>query len=176
MRLDHDGAYRRPKVVDEQASLSAYPDTIRQLIVRGLGREAPTVIITNNQARTAKQVIQRYARRMTIEQRLAEPIRSFHTDALTGAVPLNIDLDVALTVLASAVCASLRRRLTGYHHATPDTLQRRFLSTGGIILNHHHTIIVRLDRRTYSPVLRQADLPQVNVPWWGGRTLRFEFD
>jgi hypothetical protein len=24
---------------------------------------------------------------------------------------------------------------TGYHHATPDTLQRRFLSTGGTITN-----------------------------------------
>ncbi|HEU4899423.1 MAG TPA: hypothetical protein VFX88_17950 [Actinomycetota bacterium] len=176
VRLDRDGAYRRPKVVDEQTTLSAYPDTIRQLIVRGLGREAPTVIITNNQTRTAKQVIERYARRMSIEQRLAESIRSFHVDALTGAVPLNIDLDVALTVLAGAVCASLRRRLTGYHHATPDTLQRRFLSTSGVILNHQHTIIVRLNRRTYSPVLRQADLPHVNVPWWGGRTLRFEFD
>jgi len=176
VRLDRDGAYRRPKVVDEQTTLSAYPGTIRQLIVRGLGREAPTVIITNNQTRTAKQVIQRYARRMTIEQRLAESIRSFHVDALTGAVPLNIDLDVALTVLAGAVCASLRRRLTGYHHATPDTLQRRFLSTSGVILNHQHTIIVRLNRRTYSPVLRQADLPHVKVPWWGGRTLRFELD
>jgi transposase len=176
VRLDRDGAYRRPKVVDEQTTLSAYPGTIRQLTIRGLGREAPTVIITNNQTRTAKQVIERYARRMSIEQRLAESIRSFHVDALTGAVPLNIDLDVALTVLAGAVCASLRRRLTGYHHATPDTLQRRFLSTSGIILNHQHTIIVRLNRRTYSPVLRQADLPHVNVPWWGGRTLRFEFD
>ncbi len=176
VRLDRDGAYRRPKVVDEQTTLSAYPGTIRQLIVRGLGREAPTVIITNNQTRTAKQVIERYARRMSIEQRLAESIRSFHVDALTGAVPLNIDLDVALTVLAGAVCASLRRRLTGYHHATPDTLQRRFLSTSGVILNHQHTIIVRLNRRTYSPVLRQADLPHVKVPWWGGRTLRFELD
>jgi hypothetical protein len=176
VRLDRDGAYRRPKVVDEQTTLSAYPATIRQLIVRGLGREAPTVIITNNQTRTAKQVIERYARRMSIEQRLAESIRSFHVDALTGAVPLNIDLDVALTVLAGAVCASLRRRLTGYHHATPDTLQRRFLSTSGVILNHQHTITVRLNRRTYSPVLRQADLPHVKVPWWGGRTLRFEFD
>jgi hypothetical protein len=28
---------------------------------------------------------------MNIEQRLAEAIRSFHLDALTGAVPLNID-------------------------------------------------------------------------------------
>ena len=176
VRLDRDGAYRRPKVVDEETTLSAYPATVRQLIVRGLGRDTPTVIITNNRVRSAKQLIERYARRMTIEQRLAESIHSFHVDALTGAVPLNIDLDVALTVLASAVCASLRRRLTGYHHATPDTLQRRFLSTTGVILNHEHAIVVRLNRRTYSPVLRQADIPQVTVPWWGGRALRFEFD
>jgi hypothetical protein len=176
VRLDRDGAYRRPKVVEEEATLSAYPGTVRQLIVRGLGRDAPTVIITNNRVRTAKQIIERYARRMTIEQRLAESIRSFHVDALTGAVPLNVDLDVTLSVLANAVCASLRRRLTGYHHATPDTLQRRFLSTGGVILNRGHTIVIRLNRRTYSPVLRQADIPEVAVPWWGGRTLRFEFD
>ena len=175
VRLDRDGAYRRPKVVDEEATLSAYPGTVRQLIVRGLGRDAPTVIITNNRTRSPKQIIERYARRMGMEQRLAESIRSFHIDALAGSVPLNIDLDVALSVLANAVCAALRRRLTGYHHATPDTLQRRFLSTGGVILNHTDTITVRLNRRTYSPVLRQADIPQVTVPWWGGRTLRFEY-
>jgi transposase-like protein len=175
VRLDRDGAYRRPKVVDEQATLSAYPHPVRQLIVTGLGRDTPTVIITNNQAATAKQLIERYARRMGMEQRLAEAIRSFHLDALAGAVPLNVDLDVVLSVLASAVCASLRRRLTGYHHATPDTLQRRFLSTGGTILNHGGTITVRLNRRTYSPVLRQAGIPQLAVPWWGGRTLRFEY-
>jgi len=175
VRLDRDGAYRRPKVVDEEATLSAYPGTVRQLIVRGLGRDAPTAIITNNRTRSPKQVIERYARRMGMEQRLAESIRSFHIDALAGSVPLNIDLDVALSVLANAVCAALRRRLTGYHHATPDTLQRRFLSTGGVIINHTDTITVRLNRRTYSPVLRQADIPQVSVPWWGGRTLRFEY-
>ena len=174
--LDRDGAYRRPKVVDEEVSLSAYPRTVRQLIVTGLGREAPTVIITNGRAASAKQLIERYARRMNIEQRLAESIRSFHVDALAGAVPLNVDLDVALSVLAGAVCASLRRRLTGYHNATPDTLQRRFLSTGGTIVNRDQAIVVRLKRRTYSPVLRQADIPEVAVPWWGGRTLRFEFE
>jgi transposase len=175
VRLDRDGAYRRPKVVDEMATLSTYPRPVRQLIITGLGREAPTVIITNDRASTAKTLIERYARRMNIEQRLAQSIRSFHTDALAGAVPLNVDLDVALSVLAGAVCASLRRRLTGYHHATPDTLQRRFLSTGGTIHNHGDTITVRLDRRTYSPVLRQADIADVAVPWWDGRRLHFEY-
>ena len=70
---------------------------------------------------------------MNIEQRLAEAIQSFSLDALAGAVPLNVDLDVVLSVLAHTLCAALRRRLPGYATATPDTLQRRFLSTGGII-------------------------------------------
>ncbi|HZN74108.1 MAG TPA: hypothetical protein VFC00_20770 [Micromonosporaceae bacterium] len=65
---------------------------------------------------------------------------------------------------------------TGYHDATPDTLQRRFLSTTGAVLNHGDTITVRLNRRTYSPVLRQADIPDTTVPWWGDRRLHFEYD
>jgi transposase len=173
--LERDGNYRKPQVLDEGVRLSGYPGELRQLVVRGLGREAPTIIITNDFTSTPKQLIERYARRMTIEQRLAESIRSFHLDALSSAVPLNVDLDVVLSVLAGATCAALRRRLPGYATATPDTLQRRFLQTSGLILNGGDAVVVRLNRRTYSPVLRQADLPDVAVPWWGGRRLRFEY-
>jgi hypothetical protein len=156
--------------------LSDYPRPIRQLVARGLGREAPTVIITNHLEATPKFLLERYARRMTIAQRLAEAIRSFHLDALSSAVPLNVDLDVVLSVLAGAVCSALRRRLPGYHTATPDTLQRRFLKTDGIILNDKDTITVRLDLRAYSPLLRQADIPdETIVPWWGDRRLRFQY-
>jgi transposase len=170
------GRTRRVTVIeDPAATLSAYPGTLRQLAVAGLGHEQPTILITNNHDLPTKKIIEKYARRMNIEQRLAEAIRSFGLDALAGAVPLNIDLDVALSVLAHTVCAALRRRLPGYASATPDTLQRRFLSTGGIIEHHANQITVQLDRRTYSPVLRQADLPAVEVPWWGGRTLNFTY-
>jgi hypothetical protein len=154
--------------------LSDYLGEIRQLVV-GLGREAPTILITNDVSSSPKQLVERYARRMTIERRLAEAIRSFHLDALSSAVALNVDLDVVLSVLAGATCAALRRRLPGYATATPDTLQRRFLHTGGVLEKQGDTLVVRLARRTYSPVLRQADLPDVAVPWWGGRRLHFEY-
>jgi hypothetical protein len=176
VRLDRDGNYRKPQVIDEVVRLSDYPKPIRQLVVRGLGRESPTVIITNQTAATPKFLLERYARRMTIEQRLAEAIRSFHLDALSSAVPLNVELDVVLSVLAGAVCAALRRRLPGYHTATPDTLQRRFLQTSGVLLYDKDTITVRLDRRAYSPVLRAGDIPEeTTVPWWGGRRLRLQY-
>lgn len=170
------GKTRRVRILENPtAELSSYPGTLRQLAVAGLGHDEPTILITNDSTSPAKKIVEAYARRMNIEQRLAESIRSFGLDALAGAVPLNVDLDVVLSVLAHTVCAALRRRLPGYATATPDTLQRRFLSTGGEILNHNDEIVVRLDRRTYSPVLRQADLPTTNVPWWEGRRLRYEY-
>jgi hypothetical protein len=171
------GTTRKVQVIDDPAAkLSSYPGTLRQLAVAGLGHEEPTILITNRDQLPARQVIETYSRRMNIEQRLAEAIRSFGLDSLAEAAPLNVDLDVVLSVLAHTVCAALRRRLPGYATATPDTLQRRFLSTSGHILNRGNETIVRLDRRTYSPVLRQADLPHaVTIPWLAGRTLRYEY-
>lgn len=172
------GKTRRVKVHDDpQAQLSAYPRPIRQLAVTGLGHDQPTLLITNRPALPARHVIQAYARRMNIEQRLAEAIQSFGLDALAGAVPLNVDLDVVLSVLAHTICAALRRRLPGYATATPDTLQRRFLNTSGIIEHQHGQTTIRLARRTYSPILRQASLPStITVPWWEDRILRYQYD
>ena len=71
-------------------------------------------------------------------------------------------------MLAHTVCAALRRRLPGYATTTPDILQRRFLQTSGEILNRGDELIVRLNRRAYSPVLRQPTSPPSPSP--GGAT------
>ena len=174
--LDRPGKFNRPKVHEVTGvRLTNYPATVRQLIVTGLGRDAPTVIITNDNDLPTKALIEHYARRMTIEQRLAEIIQAFHADALSSTVNLNVDLDIMLCVLAQALTAALRARLPGYARVTPDVLQRRFLETPGKIITTADTVTIRLDRRAYAPVLRQADLPQnTQVPWWGNRTLRYE--
>src|ERR1022692_3743672 len=176
--LDRPGRHNKPEVAESTGvTLTKYPGTVRQLIVTGLGREAPTVIITNDYEITTKALIEQYARRMTIEQRLAEIIQAFCADALSSAVNLNVDLDVVLCVLAQALLAAFRARLPGnYAHAAPDTLQRRFLDTPGEIISTGDSITVKINRRAYSPVLRHASLPaDTTVPWWGGRQLHFEF-
>jgi hypothetical protein len=83
-------------------------------------------------------------------------------------VALNVDLDTTLTVWAQAAYDALRRRLAGYETATPDTLWRRFVSTPGEITLAPDEVVVRLRRRTYSPIPRSAEHPVVRVPWWGG--------
>jgi len=177
--LDRPGPHNRPRVHEDPAvELTSYPGTVRQLVVTGLGRDAPTVIITNDDQIRSRALVQQYARRMTIEQRLAEIIQAFCADALSSTVSLNVDLDIVLCVLAQALLAAFRSRLgPGYATATPDTLQRRFLDTPGTITRDGDTITVTLTRRAYSPVLRQSSLPaETTIPWRHNRRLRFQFD
>jgi hypothetical protein len=135
------------------------------------------VIITNERDITTRELIHRYARRMTIEQRLAEIIRAFCADALSSTVNLNVDLDIMLTVLAQALLAALRTRLPGYATITPDVIQRRFLETPGTIITTENTITVRLERRADTPVLRAAGLPtDTRIPWLGNKTINYELD
>ena len=175
--LDRPGPHNKPKVHEDPAvRLTSYPGTVRQLVVTGLGRDQPTVIITNDDQVKTRALVQQYARRMTIEQRLAEIIRAFCADALSSTVNLNVDLDVVLAVLAQALTAALRARLPGYATVTPDTIQRRFLETPGQIITTPEAVTIRLERRAFSPVLRSADLPPATpVPWWQGRPIRYEF-
>ena len=173
--LDRRGPHAHPQVHEDTVAVRGCPPRLRQIAVRGLGHDEPTLILTNDTGSPAGRLVNRYAKRMAIEQRLAEAIRSFHLDALSSAVALNVDLDTTLTVWAQAAYDALRRRLAGYETATPDTIWRRFVSTPGEITLTPDEVVVRLRRRTYSPILRSADHPLVQVPWWGGRPLRFQF-
>jgi len=176
--LDRPGPYNRPKVHEDPAvTLTSYPGTVRQLITTGLGRDAPTVMITNDTGIKAQGADRALRPADDHRQRLAEIIQAFCADAPSSAVNLNVDLDVVLCVLAQALTAAFRPRLPGnYAHATPDTLQRRFPDTPGEIITDGDGITVKINRRAYSPVLRHARLPgDTTIPWSGRRQLRFQF-
>ena len=103
--------------------------------------------------------------------------RAVSLDALVGAVPLNVDLRRRAVRPGQHRLRQAAPPPARIRHGAPDTLKRRFLNTGGIIEHHQGQITIRLNRRTYSPILRQASLPEtITVPWWGGRTLRYRYD
>ena len=137
------------------------PRPIRQLAVAGLSHDQPTLLITNRPGLPARQVIQSYARRMNIGQRLAQAVQSFGPDALAGPVPLNVDLDVVLSVLAHTVCAALRRRLPGYHARHHQGFT--FVHPSGLPQP------VTPGRNRGPPALPQASHPQ-RTPGRGGST------
>jgi transposase len=175
-RLDRSGKHKTASY--HQDNVTIKDRVFRQLAVQGLGREQPTLILTNQYHLTPKQLIERYGQRWGIENQLAEQIRAFHLDSLCSQVPLAVDFDVALTILADIVYRRFARGLhTTYRNQTPDTIRDYLIDGIGELRFTPGHIEVRLRRRTHTPALLQAGYENrhVEVPWWGGRTLSYSF-
>lgn len=169
------GTKRAIQYVDEEAEPAGYGGKLRQLIVRGLGREEPTFFLSNNrpEKRTAREVIQRYAQRNLVENGLGEDIKFFHLDCLSSGVRLNVDFDLTLTVVADLLYRMLGWRLKGFARVSPLTLYRKFIDTTGSIEISDEQVRVRLVKRAHNPLLKEAGLTGLTapVPWLGGRPL-----
>ncbi|MDE0113341.1 MAG: hypothetical protein OXN84_13810 [Albidovulum sp.] len=91
VRLSNVGrACRTPRALERTVRLKDYPGEIRQIAVADLGHEKPTLLLTNRTATPAGRLVDRYARRMIIEN----AIDFFHMDALSAAVPMKADVDI----------------------------------------------------------------------------------
>ena len=172
------GKRRQVSYVDESARLDGYEGNVRQLIVTGLGHEAPTFFLTNDrpEPQTAREVIQTYASRNHVENRLGEQITFFHLDCLCSDVRLNVDFDLTLTVVADLLYRSLAERLKGFAQASPHKVFRKFVDTHGSVMVAAEEIVVRLSKRAHNPLLKEAGLTQRTgpVPWLAGRRVRVE--
>ena len=179
VRLSNVGrAYRTPNVLDQQVQLNHYTGAIRQLTITGLGHDSPTLLLTNQLTTPAAQLIDRYARRMLIENTIEDAINFFHLDALSAAVPLKIDVDLQLTLIASALYRILGIRAgRGLEVAKADSLFQKLVQASGSIEITDTEIIVRIGRRAYNPYLLAADYQNAcePIPWLGDRLLRIEF-
>ena len=176
--IKRTGRYRRPQIHEDVVRLKGVEHPLRQIAIRNIGRDEPTLLITNDLAATAaKDLFARYAERMIIENELDADISGFHLNALSSGLPLNVDLDTTLTVLAGNCYRLLARKLPRYELATPDRIWRHFLDDSGTVEVFDDHVRVDLALRTYTPVLIDAGFPELDVPvpWWGGRTLRFGF-
>ena len=172
-------AYRHPRILDQQITLTDYPDPIRQIAVTDLGHDKPTLLLTNQLQETPTRLVDRYARRMLIENAIGQAIDRFHMDALSAAVPLKIDIDLQLTVMAATLYRLLAERIGhGHQHQAPRTLFRKFIHATADLTIDESTITVHYGRRANNPFLVQQGFAeqQCRVPWLGNRVLRFEFD
>lgn len=169
--------HQRIRYVDEATTLRDYEGPIRQIAVDGLGREKPTLFLSNNFQETARNVIIRYAGRNRVEDGLGISVNFFHLDCLASEVRLNVDLDAAMTVLANGCYRWLGKQLRGFEKAAPKQLYRRFVETGGTIETTAKKVIIHFDKRCHNPILREAALDRnlTRIPWLGNKPIQFVF-
>ena len=164
--------YRTPRVFEQPVRLRKHD--FRQLFIKDLGHDLPTILLTNDRHASARQLVTRYAKRMLIENALADAVRFFHIDALSSSVGLKVDFDMALLVLASGLYRLMARRMRGYDDAQARQIFRDIVDMPADIAIAEREVTVRFHRRAHLPIVLASDLIQnpINVPWWHGRALR----
>src|SRR6266581_2073522 len=171
------GRYRRPRLHEDMVKLKDVSSRVRQIAVKNIGRDEPTLLITHDLATPARDLFARYAERMMVENELDACIGGFHLDALTSGVPLNVDLDTTLTVIAGNLNRLLALKLSRYETATPERIWRHFLDATGTLHIDDAGVTCALNLRSHHPVLIDAGFADLELPihWWQDRKLRFRF-
>ena len=170
--------YRTPRVLDQRISLDNYQGPLRQLVITELGHEEPTLLLTNQRQRSARQLIGRYAQRMVIENNIADGIDFFHMDALSSAVAMKVDCDLQLTLLASSLYRLLGHRVgNGYQQAKSRHIFRDLIDATAQVTITDSEIEVQFQKRAHNPLLLGAgfDKTDLPIPWLDGKRLRFVF-
>jgi hypothetical protein len=164
--------YRTPRVYEQTIPLAGR--VLRQMFVQDLGHDEPTILLTNQRHTPAPALVTRYAQRMLIENALSDAVRFFHIDALSSAVGLKVDFDMALLVLASGLYRLVARRMRGYGDAQARQIFRDLIDMSADVEVSDKEVTVRFHRRAHLPILLASDLMEklVPVPWWNGLPLR----
>jgi hypothetical protein len=170
--------HQRIRYLDEHVRLPGYEGEARQVAVRGLGREQPTLFLSNNFHSSPRDLVMNYARRNGIEDALGTNVNFFHLDCLASEVRLNVDLDTVLTVLANGCYRWLATRLRGFEKAKPKQLYRKFVATSGAVeIERGRRLVVYFNRRCHNPILREAGLDKdcPPIPWLHNYRVEFVY-
>jgi hypothetical protein len=164
--------YRTPRIYEQKVRLRER--SYRQLFIKDLGHDEPMILVTNDAKSSARNLITRYAKRMLIENALADAVRFFHIDALSSSVGFKVDFDMALLVLASALYRLTARRMRGYDDAQARQIFRDLVDMPADVAVTPAEVKARFHRRAHLPIVLASGLidKPVAVPWWQGRSLR----
>jgi len=163
--------YRTPRVFEQATRIEG--KKFRQLFIQDLGHDEPTILLTNDQRSTSPALITRYAQRMLIENALSDAVRFFHMNALSSAVGLKVDFDMALLVIASGLYRLLARKMRGYADAQARSIFRDLVDIPATVDVSATGVQVHFHRRAHLPIIIASGLldSPVRIPWWNNLPL-----
>ena len=136
------------------------------------------LIITNDFATGAKQIIETYALRWLIENNIQENIDFFSLNALSSPVIVKVDFDIALTLIANMLYKALASKFKLFEKAKPKTTYRNLVENEARIAITPDKVKVRFGKKAFNPMIMDwvHSLPEVKVPWMNDRNIEYSFE
>jgi len=169
--------YPNPLVHESFITLREYEGDLRQMILRGNGRERPVFLISNDFDTPLELLVGNYARRWRVENVISEAVKFFHLNALSSPILVKVHFDVIMTMIADTLYTMLAQKLRGFESCDAAKIHRLFVKGKGNIIVKGNKITVIYPRKAHNPILRSVpwhSLPQT-LSWLDGVNLQLKF-
>jgi len=169
--------YPKPLVHESTVELRGYDAELRQVILRGNGREKPTFLLSNDFDTPVELLVGNYARRWRIENSIAEAVKFFHLNALSSPILTKVHFDLVMTMIADTLYWRLAQHLRGFESCDAPKLFRHFVKGQGIVEVKGDQITVTFPKRAHNPILRAVPWQRLpmSLPWLNGANLSLRF-
>jgi hypothetical protein len=170
--------YKNLKYHCSSSSIKDYKGNLNEIIVTGNGRELPMKLITNDLDDTVKNILTTYTQRWRIENNIQENVDFFSLNAISSPVIVQVDFDIAMTLVANTLYKILAKNTKWLDHAKPKTVARQIIDTKAKVIIDEKNITIKFANRTYNPIIKAWTEQVQNIPisWWQNKNLLFNFD
>ncbi|MBW2111760.1 MAG: transposase [Deltaproteobacteria bacterium] len=169
--------YPNPLVHESHIEVKGYEGFLRQVIIRGNGREKPTFLISNDFDSPLELIVSNYSRRWRVENAIAEAVKFFNLNALSSPILIKVHFDVIMTMIADTLYCMLAKKLRGFEECDAPKIYRHFIKGKGKIVAKEGNLTVIFPKRAHNPILRAVPwhrMPSV-LNWLDGANLHLVF-
>ena len=101
--------YPNPLVHESTVEMKNYNGQLRQVIIRGNGREKPTFLISNDFETDVEILVGNYSRRWRVENVISEAVKFFNLNLLSSPILIKVHFDVVMTMIADTFYSMLAK-------------------------------------------------------------------
>jgi hypothetical protein len=159
--------FKNVSVYEQKVILRGCNLPFRQIIMKDHGRELPTFILTNNDDLSISTIIEVYARRWRIENKLAELVAFFNLNALSSPLMIRIHFDILWTMIADTLYQRLAQDLRRFEKKRAPTIFKKFINMPGKVIYDGNKFQIKIRKRAFTPILKGVEKLQnsFKVPW-----------
>ena len=161
-------------VYEQKVKLPKCQNEFRQIAIKDNGRDKPTIIITNDNTLPLKSVLEVYAQRWRVENKLSELVAFFNMNALSSPLMIRIHFDILWTMIADTLYHIFVRDLRRFEKSLSPTIFKKFINSPGKVIYDGENFQVKIRKRAHTPILKDVPVLQnpVTVPWLNNKKIK----
>lgn len=165
--------YKKVLVYEQNVKLSNCKNEFRQIAIKDHGREKPTFIISNDKDISMKSILEVYAKRWRVENKLAELVAFFNLNALSSPLMIRIHFDMLWTMVADTLYHIFAQDLRRFENNLSPTIFKKFINIPGKVIYDGNKFLIKIRKRAHTPILTGVEKLQnpIAVPWLDNKKL-----